>query len=77
MVIGPGEEITDLYFDWERLRQVQEDGVVLVRPDKHVGWRSHTLVDNPAASLREVLTSLLNRNAATTSEASATLQGAH
>ena len=76
VVIGPGEEITDLYFDWERLREVQEDGVVLVRPDKHVGWRSDTLVEAPAEILHKVLTSLLNRDTATTSEPSATLQGA-
>lgn len=64
IVIGPGEEITDLYFDWERLREVEEDGVVLVRPDKHVGWRSSTLVDDPAQALTNVLHSLLSRETA-------------
>jgi 2,4-dichlorophenol 6-monooxygenase len=34
VVIGPGRPITDLYFDWAKLRGVEEDGAVLVRPDK-------------------------------------------
>ena len=40
VVIGPGQDVTDLYFDWAKLREVAEDGAVLVRPDKHIGWRS-------------------------------------
>jgi 2,4-dichlorophenol 6-monooxygenase len=60
VVIGPGREVTDLYFDWAAGREVQEDGAVLVRPDKHVCWRSHRLVDDPAAVLTEVLAGILN-----------------
>ena len=61
VVIGPGEEVQDLYFDWMKLREVNEDGAVLVRPDTHVAWRSHGLVDDPAATLAEVMTALLHR----------------
>jgi 2,4-dichlorophenol 6-monooxygenase len=61
VVIGPGREVTDLYFDWERMREVEEDGVILVRPDKIIAWRSKTSVDNPAATLAEVLGSVLSR----------------
>jgi maleylacetate reductase len=43
VVIGPGRAVTDLYFDWSRLREVGEDGALLVRPDKHIGWRSMSL----------------------------------
>ena len=63
VVIGPGREVTDLYFDWERMREVEEDGVILVRPDKIIAWRSKTSVDNPAATLTEVLGSVLSRKA--------------
>ncbi|MEY4367148.1 MAG: hypothetical protein RLZ28_563 [Actinomycetota bacterium] len=63
VVIGPGREVTDLYFDWERMREVEEDGVILVRPDKIIAWRSKTSVDNPAATLTEVLNSVLSRKA--------------
>ncbi|MFC0582200.1 FAD-dependent oxidoreductase [Micrococcoides hystricis] len=62
VVIGPGEDITDLYFDWERLRGVEEDGVILVRPDKHIGWRSHRMVEDPAAALTNALSQILSRN---------------
>ncbi len=60
-VIGPGREYTDLYDDWARLREVGEDGCVLVRPDAHVGWRAATLHDDPAAELSRVLQAILSR----------------
>ena len=61
VVIGPGKEYQDLYFDWQRLREVAEDGCVLVRPDKFVGWRSQSMVDDPKAALGEALDSILSR----------------
>ena len=64
VVIGPGRAVTDLYYDWARLREVEEDGVLLVRPDKHIGWRSARLPDDPAEALRAALTRLLSRGTA-------------
>jgi 2,4-dichlorophenol 6-monooxygenase len=61
VVIGPGREVTDLYFDWSRLSGVDEDGAVLVRPDKHVAWRSRALPADPEAALMAVLTTVLSR----------------
>jgi 2,4-dichlorophenol 6-monooxygenase len=61
VVIGPGREITDLYYDWARLREIDESGALLVRPDKHVGWRAATLPDDPEAALRRALTAILGR----------------
>jgi 2,4-dichlorophenol 6-monooxygenase len=60
-VIGPGREFTDLYDDWARVREVGEDGCVLVRPDAHVAWRASALVDDPEAALTEVLQTMLDR----------------
>jgi 2,4-dichlorophenol 6-monooxygenase len=60
-VIGPGREYTDLYEDWARLREVNEDGCVLVRPDAHVAWRSASLVDDPDQVVFDVLEQLLDR----------------
>lgn len=60
LVIGPGEAITDLYFDWARVREVDEDGVLLVRPDKIIAWRSQSMVANPEAALRDVLAQILH-----------------
>jgi 2,4-dichlorophenol 6-monooxygenase len=61
VVIGPGHAVTDLYYDWARLREVEEDGALLVRPDKHIGWRSFTLPQDPEKALRAALGSLLGR----------------
>jgi 2,4-dichlorophenol 6-monooxygenase len=61
-VIGPGREYIDLYEDWARAREVDEDGCVLVRPDAHVAWRSTGLVEDPAADLHRVLSLVLSRD---------------
>jgi len=63
VVIGPGQDVTDLYFDWAKLRGVEEDGAVLVRPDKHVGWRSDRLPEDPEAALLNTVSAILNRGA--------------
>ena len=62
VVIGDGLEVQDLYGDWLRQREVEEDGVVLVRPDKHIGWRAHTMVDDPESTLFTVLAAILGRD---------------
>jgi 2,4-dichlorophenol 6-monooxygenase len=60
VVVGPGQEYIDTYDDWARAREVSEAGAVLVRPDCHVAWRSHSLADDPAADLRSALRRLLH-----------------
>jgi hypothetical protein len=62
-VVGPGREHTDLYDDWSRLREVAEDGCVLVRPDPHVAWRAGEMADDPERELVEVLEQVLDRRA--------------
>ncbi|MER5794027.1 FAD-dependent monooxygenase [Streptomyces sp. NPDC001980] len=62
VVIGPGREVTDLYYDWAKLREVEESGVLLVRPDKHIAWRATTLPDDPEGRLRDALTAVLGRD---------------
>ncbi|MGW3122762.1 FAD-dependent oxidoreductase [Streptomyces sp. NPDC001107] len=61
VVIGPGREVTDLYYDWAKLREVEESGAILVRPDKHVAWRSMSLASDPEAALRGALAQLLGK----------------
>ncbi|WP_393076463.1 FAD-dependent oxidoreductase [Streptomyces sp. LN704] len=62
VVIGPGREVTDLYYDWAKLREVEESGVLLVRPDKHIAWRAMTLPEDPEGRLRQALLSILGRD---------------
>lgn len=63
VVIGPGREFTDLYYDWAGQREVEESGALLVRPDKHVGWRSSALPDDPEGALLAAMRAILSRPA--------------
>ena len=60
-VIGPGREYTDVYEDWTRVREVQEDGCVLVRPDQYVAWRSMDGKSISGNGLLDAMKSVLNR----------------
>jgi 2,4-dichlorophenol 6-monooxygenase len=64
VVIGPGRAVTDLYFSWADLRGVPEEGALLVRPDKHIAWRSAVLPDDPARALIDALEQILCREKA-------------
>ncbi|WP_049783619.1 FAD-dependent oxidoreductase [Corynebacterium efficiens] len=65
VVIGEGEVHQDLYGDWLRQREVQEDGAILVRPDKHIGWRAHRMVEDPRSALAAVLSTILSNDRVT------------
>ena len=68
-VIGPGRRYIDLYDDWARLREVGEDGCVLVRPDAHVGWRSASMASDPERALEAALRAILDRDQGSTNSA--------
>ncbi|MFF8596802.1 FAD-dependent monooxygenase [Streptomyces sp. NPDC015220] len=55
--VGTAGGLRDPYGTWERLRGVEADGCVLVRPDGHVAWRART--SESASELPKVLTDLL------------------
>lgn len=60
--IGFRQDWEDVYYDWERVRGVNESGVVLVRPDRFVAWRATDVLDDAdmcGKKLREVLRSIL------------------
>jgi len=42
---APGAQ--DFYCDWQRLRELDEAGALLVRPDGHVAWREMGAVHDP------------------------------
>ena len=58
-VIGPGQEILDLYDDWSRLSEVEESRCVLVRSDAHVAWRRQTVAHDCTAELAQVMDRIL------------------
>lgn len=63
VVIG-APEYQDLYCDWQEAREIDEDGVILVRPDGYVAWRKLAGVsstDEAEAMLREALSVALSK----------------
>lgn len=52
----------DINGDWERVRGVEEDGAILVRPDLFVAWRAQTLPEEKdcVSKLKTVMRSLLS-----------------
>jgi hypothetical protein len=58
--IGYEQDYSDVYRDWEKLRGVDDDGAVLVRPDHFVCWRCKVSPENPNERLKAVMSSILN-----------------
>ncbi len=57
--IGFRQDYEDPYFQWARLREVDESGCVLVRPDRVVAWRSKVVQKDCEGSLLRVLRCIL------------------
>lgn len=49
--IGHGMDYLDPFGVWAGLREVRDNGCLLVRPDHHIAWRSNALPDDPASAL--------------------------
>lgn len=59
--IGFHCDYMDIYRDWQRVRGVEEEGVVLVRPDHHVAWRFATSSSDASALLQKALSAVLSK----------------
>lgn len=59
--IGLGLEWHDVYRQWSDVREVDEDGCILVRPDRFVAWRSMRMISDCERKLWEVLDKVLAR----------------
>ncbi|GAA4466164.1 FAD-dependent monooxygenase [Phytohabitans houttuyneae] len=59
VTIGPGADYEDLYGDWARLREVEDGGCLLLRPDNHVCFRAGTATADAAGDLRDALRRVL------------------
>lgn len=59
--IGFGLDFVDVYRDWHAKRGVEEDGCVLIRPDRFVAWRSLTMVSDCECKLMNVFDHVLSR----------------
>src|ERR1019366_8359072 len=62
--IGPGQPFDDPYGTWAELREIEDGGLLLVRPDLYVAARHSMAPASDAAAeqwLRQALTSVLGR----------------
>ena len=57
--IGPRLDYEDPYRSWAKLREVDESGCVLVRPDLVVAWRCRAMPENPQEALAAALAQIL------------------
>jgi 2,4-dichlorophenol 6-monooxygenase len=62
-VIGGREGTTDPYGEWASQREVETTGCVLVRPDRHVTWRSTRYTPESARQLPAVIRQALGHPA--------------
>lgn len=50
-LIGPDGDHADVLGDWARLREIEDTGALLIRPDHHIAWRATRLTDDPFTDL--------------------------
>ena len=60
-VIGAGQPYADAEGRWADLREISEQGALLVRPDNHVAWRSQGTSQDATRELTEALRAILRR----------------
>ncbi len=59
--IGAGQPYADADGRWATLREISEQGAIVVRPDNHVGWRCHGAAQDATRELESALRALLAR----------------
>ncbi len=58
IVVTGRADAQDLYCDWQRIREIDEAGVLLVRPDGHIAWRSIGAAANVSDARAQLVTAL-------------------
>jgi 2,4-dichlorophenol 6-monooxygenase len=61
VAVGLGQLNNDVIGAWSRMREIADDGCLLVRPDHIIAWRCRRHVSNPAGELRKVMNRILGR----------------
>jgi 2,4-dichlorophenol 6-monooxygenase len=62
VVVGDQAHVIDRDNAWRRVREVGDDGAILVRPDHIVAWRSANVRRSPASELEGALQAILCRS---------------
>ncbi|KAJ3532212.1 hypothetical protein NM208_g8546 [Fusarium decemcellulare] len=59
--VGQRCTYNDVLGEWASRREITDRGVLLVRPDRHIAYRSVDRPQDPTATLRSVLKQVLSR----------------
>jgi 2,4-dichlorophenol 6-monooxygenase len=59
--VGSAGDCTDPTGRWAEVRQIGDDGAILVRPDNHVAWRSSGAADDPDGVLTRAFDAITGR----------------
>ncbi len=59
--VGWAQDWEDVYGDWARRREIEEDGCVLVRPDRTICWRSMAMREDCDEVMLKVMKSVLGK----------------
>ena len=60
--VGYRCEYHDVVGDWAKVREIDDRGALLVRPDRHIAWRSISRPASPQGALAEALCIVLSRS---------------
>lgn len=58
-VAAIGRDYRDADGQWAQVREIADDGAILVRPDNYVAWRSHSAADDPVCELTTAISTIL------------------
>jgi 2,4-dichlorophenol 6-monooxygenase len=58
IIVTGSPEAQDLYCEWQRVREIEEAGALLVRPDGVVAWRSKEGTADVADALEKLSTAI-------------------
>ena len=54
-IIGPDQDFEDHAGEWSSIREISDSGLILVRPDQHICWRSKDMISNSSEKLMDVM----------------------
>ncbi len=58
--VGMREDYDDVLGEWTRMREIDDHGCLLVRPDRFIAWRSHSRVSDSRKALMSVMQEILH-----------------
>ena len=60
-IIGPDQDFEDHAGEWSSIREISDSGLILVRPDQHICWRSKKMMSNSSEKLMDVMKKILHK----------------